>query len=697
MLELEHGKNYKTYFYDSNVKCFFTKKLYWKTVQGYYLVSNNDGSKRDSFLSNHEDMVDSALNIVNNITVENSTVEPCDIKVEFFKYAICCPCCHKVHKIEDFLTIKEDYKEKVKEIEERCGVDWYCLFDYEASIDKEKYFEGKYVENHKKMFTLYSCCKKYHMNEKYYLPTLTCPECGVDIREYEFEQLDIFNKISNAKPRAFTIFKDENKIALSVLFRTYYINPEAFKIAIEDFRVRLTFNTITGNTYFIGPKKLNGKKMSGWYYYYLLNITYRYTYGMPKIVDKILSSGSVKKKLLFALMEKNGHTIDRFSELPKINQEPISYEYENGELVPVYETLELEDAINYDAIPISFLTLYNRVPNLSCKGILQVLIKDGYSSNYYLKDVFKNIKRDTSSHEMVETFCKNAKMKASKKVKKLISENVANVKDMMIVRYFGFKDVNIIYKYIESPSSMKYYLTNYYSYSTQEKKKIKIFIKDMIKHKGESKTFNTIFNGECGREYLVDSAKMYVAFKENDMVINEYFQDNIKKIHDRLSKDYPKIKYANVVIPYKESAKRYNTEINGFKFTLAADTNELVKIGQDLKICVGGYRDQAINSRTIIISMKNSKDDYVGCLELSSDYRRLVQAKAVCNNLLQEHKAEALRAFVKTFDINVEDCYDYEHILRDDIQYDEKSYNLKNYDYHNLELDEEGNVVTRNY
>ena len=34
---------------------------------------------------------------------------------------------------------------------------------------------------------------------------------------------------------------------------------------------------------------------------------------------------------------------------------------------------------------------------------------------------------------------------------------------------------------------------------------------------------------------------------------------------------------------------------------------------------------------------------------------------------------------------------------RCNIQYDEESYNIKNYDYHHLELDEEGNVVTRNY
>ena len=696
MLEMEHGKNYDTYFFDSQVKCFYARKLYWKHIDGFNLESKDGIRLADTFLIDDDEVYRYyEKNRENAYPKEETNFEKTKIKVEFFKYAVCCPCCHKVHRIEDFLTIKDNRKDAIKEIEERCGKDWYCLFDYESNIIKEEYFEGKSTDTSAKPFTLYTGCEKYNGKCNYFIPNLTCPECGADIRDYEFEVLDIFNKIHNAKPRAFTIFKDKNKIALSILYRSYYINPEAFKIAIEDFRVRLTFNTVTGNTYFIGPKKLNGKKMSGWYYYSLLNVTYRYHYGMPKIVDNIINSGIVKKKLLFALMEKNGHTIERFNELPKIKKEAAGYDLIDDEIVPYYDNLELEDEISYESIPLTFLTLYNRLPNFSCKHLMQLLIKADSSSNYYMKDLFKNIKRDTVDIEALMTLCKNIKMPTTKKTKKMISEDIGIVRDMMVIRYFGFKDINVIYNYLSLPDKVRNDFANYYSYTTPEKKNLKVFIKDMIKHKGEPKTLKTLFSDDYFSHYLYDSAKMYSDFKNQGMVIKEYFTDNIKKIHDRLSLDYPKIQYANVNIPYKESAKRYNMMVNGFTFNLAKDTNELIKIGQDLKICVGGYREQAINSTSIIISMKDDKDNYVGCIELTKDFRRLVQAKAVCNNLLQEHKAEALREWVQTFDIDASNCYDYEHILNNQIEYDESNVYSRSYDYHNLELDEEGNVKNR--
>ena len=71
-----------------------------------------------------------------------------------------------------------------------------------------------------------------------------------------------------------------------------------------------------------------------------------------------------------------------------------------------------------------------------------------------------------------------------------------------------------------------------------------------------------------------------------------------------------------------------------------------------------------------------------------------MQAKAFCNNLVQSSHALALKKWISITGVDGNKCTDYTHILNDNIEMDESKCNTKHHDYHNLEIDEDGNVNT---
>jgi hypothetical protein len=157
------------------------------------------------------------------------------------------------------------------------------------------------------------------------------------------------------------------------------------------------------------------------------------------------------------------------------------------------------------------------------------------------------------------------------------------------------------------------------------------------------------------------------------------------EIHDELSQIITKIRYTNKEIPYQKSDYNLVENINGYTFELAKDTNQLVEIGQKMGICVGGYRDAALSQYSKIVHVTYDSK-YVGCIELTSKHA-LLQAKAKYNNMMSGNLAKAMRKWVKIKKIkNPENCYDYRRL-------DEETHST--YDYHGLELNENGDVVNR--
>lgn len=729
MIEMESSKDFETKFFDNEIVCFFSEKLYWKTIDGL-AVENNGYPIVRTFLENTDEIVkmyfyrkyshkpylkyDESLKqyvkkkdeelgeFVEEVEEPLETydeavkhIKKWDIRVEFFKQTICCPCCHKVHTVEKFMVIKKEKEDEIKKVEERYGNDWFMLFYYEDALDKANYFEGEYKRSDEFCFirNLDTC----------FSPDLICPDCNTNVRDYKFKRLNVFNKVTeeNVMPKAFTIFKDEKKVALSILFGSFYMNVDAEKLALEDFRVRLTFNTVSGQSYFVGAKKLNGKRLKNFYPGSLQNITYRIDSSKyNNYVWDVINNPNVKKKLLLVLLESHGGSIELFKNAPKKDTEFLLDLNQNGDIIQEEESFDdLLDSIDFKSFDFSWLTTYNRIPNAGGDFVMNLYKSNsaGYNflnDTYYIGKILRKTTVSSSKDEILKQIIKNTGLPSTKKVRKLIINDVSQTRDLLEIKHMGFKDINIIYRFLDLEKSHRDIISNMF-FEGYSLKDVQIFSKDMIKKKGEPKTFNTFFGNSNTADFIIDAARMYVKFKNSDMVLKEYFNDDIKKIHDRMSKDIDKIRFSNVEISYKKSEEIYNMMVDGFEFRLAKDTNELVKIGQELKICVGGYRDVAIEKSSIIVSVVKD-DKYHGCIEVSPNGKYLKQAKAVYNNVFQEHKAQALQQWVETLGINADDCCDYRHIKEGNISFDENIYLSRTYDYHNLELDAEGNVIPKN-
>ena len=85
MLEMEHGKNYNTYFFESQVKCFYARKLYWKHIDGFNLESKDGIRLAPTFLTDDDDVYRYyEKNRENAYLKEETKFEKTKIKVEFF-------------------------------------------------------------------------------------------------------------------------------------------------------------------------------------------------------------------------------------------------------------------------------------------------------------------------------------------------------------------------------------------------------------------------------------------------------------------------------------------------------------------------------------------------------------------------------------------------------------------------------------
>lgn len=153
---------------------------------------------------------------------------------------------------------------------------------------------------------------------------------------------------------------------------------------------------------------------------------------------------------------------------------------------------------------------------------------------------------------------------------------------------------------------------------SNEYKQFKIFFKDAIKNKGEVPAYKLLKTYEYLYTFL-DTCNMYEKLKKAKLISKNLFKNNLSQIHDILSADINKIKYKNIDLPNKPADKVYNKEIGNYEYTIAKDTNELIKIGQKLHICVGSYREKALNRNCLIVSVKKDKE-YVGCIESLKTY-----------------------------------------------------------------------------
>lgn len=327
-----------------------------------------------------------------------------------------------------------------------------------------------------------------------------------------------------------------------------------------------------------------------------------------------------------------------------------------------------------------FCIQHNCHPNLvysydSYSGRKDILLERNYHNmhelyRYYPKDLI-----DTET--VFQNAVKGLRVPSSKKFMKEYRADILKIQYAYRLKKMGFKDINLIYALMQTELPVSY----------DELQEKVLFTKKLIATNGEKNACRKILAVISAQWWIFkDAARSYARIMNHDetLIPPKVFCNNLKDIHDILSKISVKIQYANKEITYNNTERQLEASINSISFVLAQDTNELIRIGSDMHICVGDYRDSALNKSCTIISMKKD-NQYVGCLELNKN--SLIQAKSFANKMLCNEEADALEEWVSQKRILTYGCYDYENLRRESNGY--------NRDYHQLELDDDGYVVRR--
>ena len=345
---------------------------------------------------------------------------------------------------------------------------------------------------------------------------------------------------------------------------------------------------------------------------------------------------------------------------------------------------KLESAGIYDPTE----SLRHRYPNLS-KNYIHVMNELQKVLNHrFVSNCFKNYKAEK---RFLYGFKKNfTDLDVYNRIKKRINVNLSGKKfkkltyeypisawvNCILFEKYGMKDVNCLYKMIES-NTLTFYKDKMF---TEDFVK---FIKKYITTCGEVPIANALSDESKIIELL--DAHMYYEnlWSCKESTINKLFHNSIKKTHDDMQEYYNKyanarnrvrdLKYIierdrwlksrslteieekdekrnimikleklrNNEITYSKSETRLEDRINNITFYLPPDTNHLLEAGNHLHNCVGSnYRIHALHHECTIVLMKKD-DKLVGCIEVNDG--KIRQALGPCNASLKD---DALSAFL---------------------------------------------------
>lgn len=493
---------------------------------------------------------------------------------------------------------------------------------------------------------------------------LICPDCGAVISDYKSATLAraSINNGSNLLRSIHVFEPSDDKLVISAFVSYYYPNTFAEKLIVIPVRYRLVFNYKEGMTYFLQGRTVDGKHPKFDSTPEIFNATLGGKNSCPEIVF-LTSSKELIKEAAEALLEVHHGRKEQLTKIGDFSDTTFI-------MLATYNNLPY---FNYDFyrvadIEINNLNLWHRQPRDRFTYRLRTI-----KTKYLADDVF-----------VFEKFLfKGIKANTKKAVRKLIFENPMLVDVYRLLLKSGFKNPDVIRAMLSEDMEISTrYLIEYNNNEKYCQEYIVKFIKKLIKVKGEIGARKFLSSSESDLEYLRDTASMFVIFDERKMFKNTYMKGDLRKVHDELSKDYRKVKEKNLKINYKPDFYKLEDTIDGFEFKLMKNTYEMIDVGQEMHICVGSYGNSAVAGRCVILTMSKG-NKHVGCIELSSDGKRLVQAKACFNNLLQEKKAEVLKQWIEKNKINTSSCYDYAHIKEDNIEYDEDKIYQGRHDYAN--------------
>lgn len=156
--------------------------------------------------------------------------------------------------------------------------------------------------------------------------------------------------------------------------------------------------------------------------------------------------------------------------------------------------------------------------------------------------------------------------------------------------------------------------------------------------------------------YFMDTVSMLEDLKKAGFDIKPLLKLNsLKDMHDVVMIKHNEMRQMNREIYLSNSDKKLNDENGSYTFTVCNETDQLVRLGETMHICVGSYGDRAVNKYCLIVYGEKEGKLFT-CIEVRD--KSLVQVKGYCNHLLNEEDQAAVKAWAKSKGLKFDKCID---------------------------------------
>lgn len=452
--------------------------------------------------------------------------------------------------------------------------------------------------------------------------TCICDNCG---KEISFEDVYYFdrNDYNNFIPFKEYVYDNGDKIALSILYKNYYVyNNKIFQRSAVR---RFVFNAKTGRNY-------------------------SFPLWLTKTRKRFSKFEAFKSVTPYSIGCRNDITIDSMYKIGKLIEEK-----NNSNLHFDKYYLNYCKYIKKDSTNLSLVAAYNTNKYVNYDKLIKFYAFKDNSFDEKLRTSANNIKiinnknlTNIFEEKLKNKYGKNLSKSEMKNIfkEKLSYENIIkDIKDLSSIKDV-IKDTNNVLKILKcTQNCFNAYLKDIAIIFTSN------FVKDAIKLYKETIVVNRIIkslplnhNGvftyeESKNEFsihsLIDLCRMYDKLKMYipEMTIPRKF--NLAQLHDNYSKDYNRIVDIPLVFNYTGEVLNLNDNIKDLKFILATNSKELIKVGNAMNICVGSYADSVEYEHCIIVYvMKNDK--YIACIEIDPHTKRIVQIKGIRNDMVEK-------------------------------------------------------------
>lgn len=324
----------------------------------------------------------------------------------------------------------------------------------------------------------------------------------------------------------------------------------------------------------------------------------------------------------------------------------------------VYELAELKMLPDFDDLPFSNVQYYMAdIVRLFSFPMYQIKY-DSYKKEFAKRDrwlhtvVLRGLVED---NEIIARYAKKVKdFPISKSFRKIYLEDLDKLDLVKFIVELGFTNKDVIMKLVESKG------LPYERLCSETLPVLTKFIGQVIKIKGETGAERMI--SEEIKSCSADIARIIDSYGLPDDIVEFVIKEcsNLASIHDTLDRYCRSGKYSlnNKEISYSKGELKLNCEYSDVRFELAKDSKDLAIVGAKMGICVGGYANEAVSKKCIIVKMiDNGK--YVGCIDIRD--KHILQIKAKFNNPLEAKYKASFDKWIKENHLDA-DCPDYDRI-----------------------------------